>query len=135
LKVLNTFEKHQIICSPSKSKFFQQEVEFLGHILRDGVRTPVPGKLLPLQKWALPQTVTQLRKFLGTTNYFSEYVPNYAAMAAPLMGKLKLSREDGEKGSKKPIEWDDQAIRASRNLNEKWRIAWGCGNHTLTSRS
>ena len=81
-------------------------------MLRDGVRTPVPGKLLPLRKWVLPQTVTQLRKFLGIKNYFSEYFPNYAAVAAPLMGKLKLSREDRKKGSKKPIEWDDQAIRA-----------------------
>ena len=47
-RVLETFEQHQITCSPAKSKFFQQEVGFLGHILRDGVRTPAPGKLLPL---------------------------------------------------------------------------------------
>jgi hypothetical protein len=75
LRVLETLERNQLVCSPSKSKFFQQEVEFCGHILRDGVRAPAPGKLLPIQKWELPRTVTQLRKFLGITNYFSEYVP------------------------------------------------------------
>ena len=75
-EVLEAFEKHQIMLNPAKSKFFQQEIEFLGHILRDGVRTPSPGKLLPVQKWVLPRTVTELRNFLGITNYFSEYFPN-----------------------------------------------------------
>ena len=94
-------------------------MEFLGHILRDGVRMPAPGKLLPIQKWVLPQTVTDLRKFLGITNYFSEYVPQYAQVAAPLMGKLKLNREEGKKGSQKVIEWDNVAVQAFEELKRK----------------
>jgi len=56
-------KKNQLICSPSKSKVFQLEVEFCGHVLREGVCMPSPGKLLPLQKWELPETVTALRSF------------------------------------------------------------------------
>ena len=56
---------------PSKVSVFQREVEFC-------------GKLLSIQKWVLHRTVTELRQFLGLTNYFSEYVPNYAETAAPL---------------------------------------------------
>ncbi len=41
------------------------------------------------------------------------------------MGKLKLSREDGKKGSKKPIEWDDQAIRAFEELKRKMADSLG----------
>jgi len=88
----------KLICSPSKSKFFQLELEFCGHDLREEVRMPSPGKLLPLQKWELPQTVTALRSFLGITNYFSEFVPNYAEAATILMSKLQVGREDGKKG-------------------------------------
>jgi hypothetical protein len=45
--------------------------------------------------------------FLGLTNYYSSYVKNYAALAAPLMGKLQVNRLDCKKGSLKPVEWDD----------------------------
>ena len=77
------------------------EVEFCGHVLSAGRRKPAPGKLLALQKWELPQTVTELRGFLGLANYYSGYVDHYATYAGPLMSKLQLNREDGKKGSKK----------------------------------
>ena len=96
-QVMERLKEQNLVCSPEKSKFFQLEVEFCGHILRDGQRFPGPGKLIPLQKWEIPTTITALRSFLGLTNYFSEYVEHYAEMAAPLMAKLKVSREDGKK--------------------------------------
>jgi len=42
-----------------------EEVEFCGHILREGRRSPAPGKLLPIQKWEIAHSVTALRGFLG----------------------------------------------------------------------
>ena len=71
-QLLERLEENKMVCSPTKSQFFHREIEFCGHILRDGTRSPAPGKLLPLQKWELPRTVTELRSFLGLTNYFSE---------------------------------------------------------------
>ena len=76
---------------PRKSHFFMEGVEFCGHILREGKRSPAPGKLIPIQKWEIPHTVTALRGFLGLTNYYAEYVPGYAEAAAPLMEKMKLN--------------------------------------------
>ena len=66
-----------------------EEVEFCGHILRKGKRSPAPGQLIHIQKWEIPHTVTALRGFLGLTNYYAEYVPGYVEAAAPLMEKLK----------------------------------------------
>ena len=59
VRVLETFEKWQLVCHPKKSFLFHKEVEFCGHILRDGTRRPAPGKLLPIQGWELPQTITE----------------------------------------------------------------------------
>ncbi len=39
------------------------EVEFYGHNLKEGRRSPAPGKLLSIQKWELPGTVTAFRGF------------------------------------------------------------------------
>ena len=52
-------------------------------------------------------------------NYFSEYVPHYAEFAGPLSEKLKVGREDGKKGSKKPITWDPASIQAFEALKGK----------------
>ena len=94
-------------------------MEFCGHVLREGRRSPAPGKLLPIQQWELPRTVTELRGFLGLTNYFAEYVEHYAATAAPLMGKLQLNRRDGRKGSKLRLTWNEAETKAFEELKEK----------------
>ena len=117
-RVLKTLADAKMVVSTKKLQMFMTQVEFCGHILMDGKRAPAPGKLLALQKWELPKVVTQLRGFLGLANYFSEYVPNYAALAGPLTSKLQLKRDDGKKGSQKPLKWDPHEIKAFEALKE-----------------
>ena len=87
---------------------YVKRVEFCGHILENGTRRPAPGKLRVIEKWDLPRTVTELRAFLGFTNYYHTYIQGYADIVQGLQDKLKLSREDGKKGSKKRISWTPQ---------------------------
>ncbi len=63
--------------------------------------------------------MTELRRFLGLCNYFSEYVPHYAEFSGPLSEKLKVGREDGKKGSKKPVQWDPESVKAFESLKHK----------------
>jgi len=105
-RVLKTIQYNQFVASPAKSALFQKEVEFLVHVIPGEVRKPSPDKHLPLQKWEIPRTIIDLRLLLGLTNYFSEYVKDYSTFAAPLMAKLQVGREDGRKGSKKAVLWN-----------------------------
>jgi hypothetical protein len=89
-RVLNTLAEHQLIADPRKAHLFMRQVEFCGHVLKEGKRTPAPGKLLSLQKWEMPKTITALGAFLGLANYYSQYVPKYAYLAGPLMELLKV---------------------------------------------
>ena len=109
--VLTTLADQKLVADWEKAKLFMKEVEFCGHVLRQGRRGPAPGKLLSIQGWELPKTVTQLRGFLGLTNYYSCYVPNYAELAAPLMAKLQLNREDGKKRFPKTYQVDHGRCR------------------------
>jgi len=55
--------------SPAKCKFFSPEVKYLGHVIsKDGLKTD-PEKICALKKWPLPDSVCELRKFLGFCNY------------------------------------------------------------------
>ena len=62
---LERLKENQLVVDPKKAKLFMREVEFCGHVLKEGRRTPAPGKFLALQKWELPTTVTELQNFVG----------------------------------------------------------------------
>ena len=81
--VLNRLTEEDLVASWGKCHVFVREVEFCGHVLREATRSPAPEKLLAIQKWEIPKTVTALRGFLGMTNYYSGYVKGYAAIAGP----------------------------------------------------
>ena len=100
-KVLDLLKEKRLVADIGKCKFFVPEVEFCGHILGGGARRPAPGKLLAIQKWEVPDTITKLRAFLGFTNYYSRYIREYAKLVAGLQEKLKVSRQEGKKGSRK----------------------------------
>ena len=117
-RVFQTLAENDILVNPKKVQMFMREVEFCGHILREGRRSPAPGKLMALQKWELPRVVTQLRGFLGLTNYYSSYVKEYADMAGPLTSKLQLNKQEGKKGSQKVLKWTHEEIQAFENLKK-----------------
>jgi hypothetical protein len=99
-RVLGALQEHRLVVDKNKCRFFVREVEFCGHILGGGKRRPAPGKLMALEKWEEPRTITALRGFLGFTNYYSSYVKEYARYAAPLMELLKVGRGEGKNGTK-----------------------------------
>ena len=53
---------------------------------------------------------------MGLTNYYSSYVENYAKLAALLTAKLRVSKEDGRKGSQLALLWTEEEIEAFENI-------------------
>ena len=106
--VLDILDKNQLICGPKKGKLFLESVEFCGTLLRNGTRQPSPGKLLAIQKWKRPETISALREFLRCCNFSHTFVKDYAKYAAPLTELLKVCMEAGRAGSKVRVQWTDE---------------------------
>ena len=83
-EVLGRIRQANLKLKPSKCHLFQDEVPFLGHIItKDGV-LPNPENVRKVVEWPPPQTVTEVRAFLGLANYYRRFVKDFAKVAQPL---------------------------------------------------
>ena len=56
---------------PKKCEFFKSKIAYLGHIVSaKGIETD-PKKVEAVKNWTIPKTVTDIRSFLGFTNYYT----------------------------------------------------------------
>jgi hypothetical protein len=88
-QVFQTLQGNKLYAKLKKCSFAQQQVEYLGHVIRgDGVATD-PSKIEAIVKWPVPQNVTELRSFLGLTGYYRRFIKNYGIICSPLFSSLK----------------------------------------------
>ena len=63
---------------PGKCEFFKKSLTYLGHKLSEkGIETD-DSKIKVIQEWSTPKTVTEVRGFLGFTNYYWQFIYKYA---------------------------------------------------------
>ena len=118
-RVLSELDRHNMVCKPTKASLFVREVEFAGHVVGHGQRRPMPGKLASLHHWEKPQTISELRSFMGFCNYYSGYVRMYAELLGRLHKMLQVGKFDARKGSKKKLAWTPEDEDAFRRLKER----------------
>ena len=83
--------------SPTKCKFFQQEVNFLGHLItREGIDVN-KDKVKIINDWSKPETMKAMRKFLGICGYHRNHIKEYAKIVRLIE---ELCKEIWNKNSK-----------------------------------
>ena len=86
-----------------KCSFFQERVENLGFdISRDGIQQS-PEKICMVVEWPRPQSVKDVRSFLGVANFYRRFIQNFSMKARPL---TDLTRDEIS------CKWDDPEERA-----------------------
>ncbi|CAI7902218.1 unnamed protein product, partial [Closterium sp. NIES-53] len=80
---------HRVLTKGSKCKFFQDRLEFLGHVISE-VGVEIDPKKLDTVKARHPLTnIMELQSFLGFVNYVRRFVPDMARLAAQLTDLLR----------------------------------------------
>ena len=87
-EVLSRLRNAKLFGKLSKSEFAQTEIEFCGYIVGRGGIRPQPEKLQAIHDWKVPQTVRDIRSFLGLCGFYQRFVPRYATLATPLTDLL-----------------------------------------------
>lgn len=67
-----------------KCQFIRQEERYLGHVITPQGLKPNPDQVQAVASFPEPQTVTQVRQFLGLSSYYHRFIHKFAAIAKPL---------------------------------------------------
>ena len=88
-EVLVTLRENGLTARPAKAYVGFQEIEFLGHIISQGIQKPEQSKVEKIRNLKPPKTKKEVRKVLGLLNYYRKYVSDFAGIAETLTNLTK----------------------------------------------
>lgn len=92
-KVLAILKEANLTINPEKSEFCCAEVKYLGFVVnRYGLQTD-PDKVAPIRDYPAPRTVREVRKFVGMTSWYRNFIPNFATRVAPVNKLIRKKQE------------------------------------------
>lgn len=91
--VFTRLQEHGLKLSPKKCHFFKQEISYLGYVVSaEGVFTS-PEKIWVVRECPRPQSVKDLRSFLGFSSYYRRFLPHFAQVAKPLYDLISVANK------------------------------------------
>ncbi|XP_054272605.1 uncharacterized protein K02A2.6-like [Macrosteles quadrilineatus] len=87
--VLKVIRRHNLKLNKDKCKFFQTQIDYLGHTIDQNGLHKNKDKVEAILKSPKPSNVSELRTFLGLTNYYQKFIPNLNTILNPLHNLLK----------------------------------------------
>ena len=93
----------------SKCDFFKSEIHYLGHLISPEGISPLPNKLDSIRHMPVPNSVKEIKQFLGLTGYYRKFVPRFADISRPL---TTLTKKDAK------FEWTSACQKSFELLKE-----------------
>lgn len=87
--VARSLRKANLTVNVNKSKFVMKSIKYLGHIVGHGEIKPDPERVDCIANFPAPNTVRQVRRFLGMAGWYQRYIHGYSAIAAPMTDLLR----------------------------------------------
>ena len=111
-QVLQRLSEHGIVLNPAKSVLGVPHLDFLGHRVDAQGISPLDEKVRVIRDFPRPNSLRQLREFLGLINFYHRFIPNCAAILEPLNSMLSPTK------GKQDLVWDDEATSAFAAIKE-----------------
>ena len=108
-EVLSRLAKAGFTVRPTKCVLGADSIEVVGHRISDGIKGLHEDNVVKIRHAKRPRTKKEVRAFLGLTEYYREFIPNYAAKAVPLSDLTK-------KGRPNQVVWSDAQEKAYNTL-------------------
>ena len=91
-KVLQRLSEAGLRVNPSKCTFFQDQVEYCGHVISsEGLHT-LPSKVEAIGAAPAPTDVSQVRSFIGLVTYYQRFIPKMSTILSPITALLQKDK-------------------------------------------
>src|ERR1041385_8710094 len=91
--VLMKLREHLLYAKFSKCEFWLPEVTYLGHVISAKDIAVNPERVQAVLDWTPPESVKQIRSFLGLASYCRRFVKNFSKVAKPLTELIKKNKK------------------------------------------
>jgi len=88
--VLERITKANVTLNRAKCEFRKSSVKFLGHLVDSQGVSADPEKIAAISKMSAPQSVSDLRRFLGMANQLGKFSPLLSELTQPLRELLSI---------------------------------------------
>lgn len=113
-EVFERLHQHGLKLQPRKCHLFQQKVTYLGHVISEAGVATDPSKTAAVRDWPVPQTVKQVKSFLGFSGYYRRFIPAFSKIAAPL--NALTHGTNGQERKTAAINWSPECQQAFDQL-------------------
>ena len=76
--------EHELYAKFSKCNFYKPQIQYLGHIISKTGIDVDPEKIKSIKDWTTPNSVSDIRSFLGLGGYYLNFIENFLRIACPM---------------------------------------------------
>ena len=99
--------EHQLFVKFSKCDFFNDKIQYLGHLVTKEEISIDPEKIRVIEYWLVPKDVTDVISFMGITGYYRRFIEGFSRIANPINSLQK-------KGNK--FNWNQKCEESFKKL-------------------
>ena len=104
--ILDRLSAHNLKIKPSKCDLFKTSVKYLGHVVTPNGILPNKENIEAILAYPQPQTVRQVKRFVGMVNFFRRFIKNASDIMQPLHEVTKAHK----------LNWTDRCTTAFETL-------------------
>ena len=91
--VLQELREHQLFAKFSKCGFFEEKIQYLGHVVtKEGISVDLE-KIRAIKDWPVPKDVTDVRSFVGITGYYRRFIEGFSKITNPITSLQKKGKK------------------------------------------
>ena len=98
-QVFIALNNRNFVLNPPKCELLVSQINYLGHTISQNIITPMKEKIQAILDINEPRLLSQANKFLGALSWYRKFLPNFAAIAAPIHAVTNLTKNNRNKFS------------------------------------